>query len=201
MAALARRRRSRAVSRYFSFTSRELVANPAFKQTMVADGRFHEVDKDLWEFPSVAAAILKGKKHEWIVVAFESGQKVKRMWLNKGPDGTTVAAMLPVERVLEIAVLAKYQTVLVLHNHPNPDPVLVDCSMASERDHDHAARWGEALNQKGINLLEFVCERGSHYQYYEAVAESFMPLTQFEEEVKRQCSLPNVDNRALRREL
>ena len=38
---------------------------------MRADGRFYKIEERLFEFPALATGLLKYKKHEWIIIAFE----------------------------------------------------------------------------------------------------------------------------------
>ena len=61
---------------------------------MRSGGEFVDCDFHYREMPSRVASLLKFKKHEWIVVAFISSLRVRRLWWNKGPDRTQVRSFL-----------------------------------------------------------------------------------------------------------
>jgi hypothetical protein len=71
VADLGAQRRSKSVRQYFCFSTTQSVPNPEFKKRMQPRGEFCYVDLPLSGFPSVVAAILKYKKHEWVVIGFE----------------------------------------------------------------------------------------------------------------------------------
>jgi hypothetical protein len=131
------------------------------------------------EFPSLAAGLLKYKKHEWSIIAFERGKRVSLVWLNKGPSRESVSSHLSAE---EIAVVAKEKdatSVLCFHNHPNPAPSYLDCTRRSEQDIETARVRSSVLNKRGTNLVSFVCERGRHHEYFRSPANTFLPLAEF----------------------
>jgi hypothetical protein len=82
--ALAVKRRLIVISESFGFTEHALSVNPEFKRNMKADGRLYCLDESLRDFPSLAAGLLKGKKHEWVLIAFARGDRVVASWANKG---------------------------------------------------------------------------------------------------------------------
>jgi len=69
--ALAIKRRHNVIFKYYNFDMDEYAANKNFKKRMNPNGKFYEIDHDLHSFPSIAAALLKYKKHEWIIISFE----------------------------------------------------------------------------------------------------------------------------------
>lgn len=169
-------RRNKEIRQYLSFADVECSVDMDFKKRMNPNGSFYELDESLSLFPPAAAALLKYKKHEWVIIAFEKGKKVESMWLNKGPDRSSVSIYLPVEDIADISTRNDYTTVLIFHNHPNSNPSQLDCTQASETDLRTANKFAHVLNAKGVNLVKFVCERGSHYEYFFSPAESFVPL-------------------------
>ena len=176
---LAEKRRRKNIQGYFSFSTTELTVNSEFKKRMSPSGRFYRVDESLHRFPSVAAALLKYKKHEWIIVAFEKKQNVNMIWLNKGFDRSQVSLNIPIGEIADIAKRGDYTSVLFFHNHPNSDPYYYDLSRPSNQDLYSANRLSSTLNVHGINSIEFVCERGAHYGYYASCADAFFPLSHF----------------------
>ncbi|MBI2817096.1 MAG: hypothetical protein HYX72_09170 [Acidobacteria bacterium] len=132
----------------------------------------------LASFPAIAAALLKSKKHEWILFAFEANKCVRLLWFNKGPDRNSVAPLLRDYEIVDAAVTLAVSTVLCFHNHPNA--VLT----ASDQDLRSAAHWSELLTQKGVNLIEFVCGRGEFVEYFRSIADAFLPVDQFAQAIR-----------------
>ena len=176
---LAEKRRRKQVRAYFWFSSGKVNPNAGFKNAMAARGAFYPVEAGLSWFPSFAAALLKHKKHEWIIIAFERAKKVDLMWLNKGSDRTCVAPHLSMGAIVQRAQAKCCASVLVFHNHPNPDPSRFDMLCASAQDHHRAALLRDVALPAGVNLLEFVCERGRFLEYHRSVAPAFFPLEVF----------------------
>lgn len=175
---LASKRRSRSVRSYFSFDNREYNPNKEFKKRMEANGSFYHIKEGLFEFSSSAAALLKYKKHEWIIIAFEKDKNVNLIWVNKGFDRSSVSLYLSIEAIIKTA--KQYATsVLIFHNHPNINPNYYNYIKPSEKDIESAKQFAMALNNNDINLVEFVCERGKHYEYFLSASGSFFPVQEF----------------------
>ena len=93
---------------------------------MRSDGRFYKIEERLFEFPALAAGLLKYKKHEWIIIAFEKEKRVELIWLNKGKDNKSVSWFLSASEIVETAKQHSFSSVLVFHNHPNPGRFCVE---------------------------------------------------------------------------
>lgn len=182
---LASKRRQKVIRQYFAFDRREYIADRLFKKRMRPNGKYYQFNERLYTFPATAASLLKYKKHEWIIIAFERNQVVCVVWMNKGVDRSGVSPYIDEKDVVRRARQDGYSSVLILHNHPNPDPSALDCTSASQQDLASAVVWANALGREGVNLVEFVCERGSHYEYYRSIATAFKPLTSFVSIVQR----------------
>ncbi|MFQ5811619.1 MAG: hypothetical protein ACE5I2_00265 [Anaerolineae bacterium] len=194
---LANKRRNKHIRMHFSFDNREFTVNKEFKRKMSPDGAFYQLNESLYKFPSLAAGLLKYKKHEWVIIAFEGGKRVFLAWLNKGLSRESVSSHLSAE---EIAVVAKKKdatSVLCLHNHPNPAPGYLDCTRRSEQDIETARVRSSVLNERGINLVSFVCERGRHYEYSRSPANAFLPLAEFIEAINRVNDQSKLGNLSL----
>lgn len=152
---------------------------------MPANGSTYNMSEQLVEFPALAAALLKYKKHEWIIVAFERNKVIDKMWVNKGPDRSQIHFGISLPSVQQMATNGSYRSVLVFHNHPNSNPSLYSTRQASERDKQTAGELTAQLRSAGVNLVEFVCERGKHYEYWRSVSNTFLPLSCFGEEICR----------------
>jgi hypothetical protein len=182
---LAAKRRDQQVAKYFSFHTGERTVDKQFKKRMKPTGQFYQVDNDLRGFPSTAAALLKYKKHEWILIGFERDRRVTLIWVNKGPSASTVSSWLSVPHTAEVARQGGYSSVLFFHNHPNPNPSHYDCTSPSQRDLHSASLRAEVLTSHGVSMLAFVCERGRHYRYFSSVAHRFLPLSDFVSHIHR----------------
>jgi len=194
---LAAKRRSQQLARYFSFHMGEVSVDRRFKKRMKPRGEFYEISQDLSQFPSTAAALLKYKKHEWIIIAFEKDRHVQLVWANKGVDGSSVSPALSTPRTAEIAGRRGFSSVLFFHNHPNPSPTRYDCTNPSEQDLRSASLRAQVLNTHGANMLAFVCERGRHYRYFLAAADRFLPVSGFVGHVNKTNGSSRLNNLSL----
>jgi len=61
---------------YLSLNSATSQVNKEFKSALNKSGQFYNCDETLSNFPGIAAALLKGKKHEWVIFAFAKNKKV-----------------------------------------------------------------------------------------------------------------------------
>jgi hypothetical protein len=191
---LASKRRNRRVRTYFTFSPEPVVANLEFKRRMAAGGTFYNIRESLTRFPSLAAALLKHKKHEWMLVAMERDRQIFQLWANKGSDKTRVCLSMPFDAMVSVASSNGYASLLVFHNHPNKDPSLYSCSQPSDADLRASAERATALNARGMNLIEFVCERGRAYEYRYSPAQSFMPIAAFLADLKSTNGVSKAGN-------
>jgi len=168
---LANKRRKKAVDNYFAFSNYEAKVNIDFKKHMAADGAFYNTSENLFSFPSSAAGLLKYKKHEWITIALEKNQQIKLFWVNKGVDNWRAHLGIDCNHIREIAIKGRCDTVLCFHNHPNPDPSRYYASKPSNLDVETAELLADQLLVMGINLLEFVCERGKSHEYWRSISD------------------------------
>jgi len=180
---LARKKRSHRIFEYFLFEKSQFIPNNDFKKSMNPDGSFYYLNYKLYDIPSIAASILKYKKHEWIIVAFESEKKIKLIWLNKGLNRESVSLYLSIDDIVQIAKDEKSTTILIFHNHPNSNPKLYDCSKPSKLDISTAEKFAITFHQNGISLIEFVCERGVHHEYFRSISDVFIPQSEIEREI------------------
>jgi hypothetical protein len=100
---LGTKRRHKQIRTYFLFDQREFNVDKDFKKRMNPNGKLYKINKDISVFPSIAAALLKYKKHEWIIIAFERQKTVDLIWLNKGFDRSGVSLYLSIEDMVNIA--------------------------------------------------------------------------------------------------
>jgi len=150
--------------------------NLDFKRAMAPGGAYYPFQANIADIASVAASLLKYKKHEWILVAFEKARIIDLVWLNKGPDRTRVFLHLGYNAILNLLRSRQYDTVLFFHNHPNPDPSRYTMLYPSKEDHIFAKDVTTNLSQVPVNVLHFVCERGHFRKYHQSISESFIPI-------------------------
>ena len=191
---LGTRRRHKQIRTYFSFNSRGFNVDKGFKKRMNPNGEIYKINEAISVFPSIAAALLKYKKHEWIIIAFESQRNIDLIWLNKGFDRSGVSPYLSIESMINIANRENHTSVFILHNHPNTNPNYYDCRRPSTKDIESAKEFARVFNRNGINLIEFVCERGMHYEYFLSAADSFLPLSEFLMAINRVNGLSKFKN-------
>jgi hypothetical protein len=191
------KRRNKQVRLYFSFNTGEFYVDKEFKKGMNPNGKLYRINEPLFVFPSIAAALLKYKKHEWIIIAFEKEKKIDSAWLNKGFDRSGVSPYLSVQDIANIANSNNHTSILIFHNHPNTNPNYYDCRRPSSEDMQSANECAKVLNRNGTNLIEFVCERGKHYKYFSSYADSFLPLSEFATAINGVNSLSKLRNLSL----
>jgi hypothetical protein len=194
---LADKRRKYQINNYYSFSSHEFEADKDFKKHMNANGKFYTINETLYNFPSLAAANLKYKKHEWIIFAFEKNKKLDLLWLNKGSDNTKVSSHISLFDILKVAQSNNYKSVLFFHNHPNTNPNYYDCTKPSTQDLKSASELKDLLNSNEINLIAFICERGQHYKYFLSIADSFFPISLIIVELRKENGQSKLDNLSL----
>lgn len=200
ISSLATKRRKRNIEAYFQLDNTERSVNAEFKKSLNPRGVFYRVDLPLHSTASTVAALLKYKKHEWIVIAFEKGKQIGHLWVNKGHNNSSASIYLPLNEALATAVQNGYSSILMFHNHPNSNPNRYNCTQASETDLVTASLWASTLNPGGINLAKYVCERGRHYRYWMSPSESFLPFADFVEDISRANHLSKFGNLRLHME-
>lgn len=198
---LAEKRRRVLALQEFVFSRVPQAAHPAEKKAMKKLGEHVGCDTEYLGFPARIAGLLKYKKHEWIVIAFVYSKKVKHMWWNKGPDGTKVWLLLDLPTIEKMVRTYKPDAIVMLHNHPNPDPSRFRMNVPSEADHKHALFYWTNLRPYGVSLLEFICERGVPYLYYASFADSVIPVSPIIENVEENNGKGIFKNYRLRKEL
>lgn len=184
------------IYQYFSFADSQGQVNQEFKSALNTKGQFYRIfDIDISIFPSIAAGLLKGKKHEWILFAFSKDKKVFSFYINKGYDNQSVAPNITIEETKRIAFENKANIILEFHNHPNA--VLG----ASKQDIISANYFGETLCEVGINFLAFVCGRGNFIQYSWWFIDSFFPESNYLKDIENNNGKTRSQNFQMRKEL
>ena len=194
---LATKLRKSEIKKYLNFDNREYIPNKKFKSNMKPNGSFYNIDDPLYEIPSISASLLKYKKHEWIILAFEKNKKINMIWVNKGNDNSSVSFTFDFNYFVKIAKENNYTSLLIFHNHPNSKPKEYDKTSPSESDISSAKEFAKMLRSRSINLIEFVCERGNHYIYYRSINDSFLSIENFIEKICEKNNESRMKNLSL----
>lgn len=180
---------------YLGYAGAQLEVNKEFKSALNKKGQFYNCNEDLNKFPAIVSALLKGKKHEWVIFAFAKNKNVFLFYTNKGSDNQSVAPNISSEYLSNLAEDKGADIVLQFHNHPNA--VL----SASPQDLTSAKYFGEMFTNKAINYVSFVCGAGHFYQYGWWMSDSFYNINNYIEEIQTQNGFSRSKNFELRKEL
>jgi hypothetical protein len=195
-----KRQRNQALIAY-RFSRLRFQADLSVKKMMKSEGEFVSCDLDYYHLPAKISALLKYKKHEWIVIAFISQKRAYRLWWNKGPDGKTVWSFLHHHSLRSTIEVLKPDMIAIFHNHPNPDPSRYRMTSPSQADLRSAGLYDKEFGQCGVSLLEFICERGSPHLYYAGFVDRTIPMQTVIREIRQANGKGIFKNYFLRKEL
>lgn len=198
---LSEKRKKRYVKKTYSFILKPVKVNLDFKSSMKAKGEFYKLDNDLAEFPSLIAQLLKGKKHEWVILAIEKDKRIIGMWANKGNDGTSVSFKCELKDMIEFSKQEKANTILRYHNHPNSNPQRYNYLFPSKQDKISANWCSSETIAKGINWIDFICERGKFIKYAQYISNEYYPDIAKIENIQKENNISKKQNYKLHREL
>ena len=179
---LALKRRKKEIKKYFIFDLRSYKVDSNFKKKMKTIGKLYEINDSLYSFPAIAAGLLKYKKHEWILIAFEKSKIIEQIWTNKG-FRYAAFPMLDIEEILRIAKNNNYQTIMIFHNHPNSNPNYFNCRLPSDQDEVSAKYYADIFSKNNLNLLDFICERGRFLEYFRYINDNFFKVENLEKQI------------------
>ena len=198
---LSGKRRRKFIRKNYSFSINHAYVDPMFKSSMNPNGKLYSVNLPLCSFPAYTSLLLKGKKHEWVVIALEGDTTVKYFWANKGLDKSSVSFSCSVEELVSICKTNGCHTLMRFHNHPNSDPNNQTCFLASTQDVISAKSLADYINLHGLNWIDFVCERGRYLKYYESYSKMFVPTMASVDTINALNGKSKFGNYKLHREL
>lgn len=178
-------RRIACINEYYSYSNSEYSVDMNFKKRMQPNGQFYKINEKIYEFPGLAATLLKYKKHEWIIVAFEKNRTIDLMWINKGYDNQSAGLFLDFKETVNMASENEYTSILMFHNHPNINPNIYDCTKPSDLDKKTAEEYWQLCEKSNINLVKYICERGIPYRYYLKTIDTFYDIKKFIEDIQK----------------
>ncbi len=196
----AKARRIQQINEYYSFPKVEYNIDKDFKKKMKPSGKFYIINESLNTFPAIAAALLKYKKHEWIILAFEKNRKVDLIWVNKGFDNKSAGLFVDFDDVLKMAFDKKYNTIIMFHNNPNNNPNIYDCTKPSKTDLNTAEKFWGLSSKKDLNLVKYVCERGISYRYFLNTVDRFYNLEEIVQSIRSKNNVSKTMNYVLYKE-
>ena len=92
-------------------------------------------------------------------------------------------------------------TIMRFHNHPNSSPNTQTCFLASEQDKISAKEMSVIATSKGINWIDFVCERGNYLMFFKQFSDQFYPEYAKTSNISKENSVSSNANYRLHREL
>lgn len=170
---LSRRRARKYAKDKYVFRKAQIVPNAVFKSSLDVAGRWYSINEPLSTFPSLVAALLKGKHHEWVIIAIEKDGIVTKMWANKGFDNQSVSFNCDINEIIRMCKQNNSYSVLRFHNHPNSDPRHYTTLLASEQDRISAKSCSDIVCNAGFNWFDFVCAQGDYIMFFSRISEGF----------------------------
>lgn len=198
---LSQKRKRLYISRTYNHFASECEVSKSFKSSMDPSGKMYAVNLPLNKFPAYVAALLKGKKHEWILIAMEGQQTVKFFWVNKGYNNSSVSYNCDIDDVILFCKEQNCNTLMCFHNHPNSNPRRYNCLVASKQDIYSAFCISNKVIPQGLNWIEFVCERGNFLKYFERYSDKFLPDCANIEAIESENNISPRNNYILHREI
>lgn len=197
---LSQKRRKKYIRKNYTFTSTNVFVDKQFKSSLNPRGKWYNINEKLASFPSYVAALLKGKKHEWVILAIERDGVVLGFYANKGYDKASVSFNCDLEYIMKKCDENRCSTIMRFHNHPNDNPNYQTCLLASEQD-KRSAQWCTEQVIHSYNWLDFVCERGNFIKFFEQYSPAFIPEYAKTERIREENNLTKFKNYKLHREL
>ena len=185
----------------YQFPQVAISVNKEFKSALKPSGKLYSIDESLQTFPSLVAALLKGKKHEWMVLAIEKEGRVNYLWANKGDDNQSVGLSCDLSDIVDLCQENQMYSVLRFHNHPNSNPKYQTGLLASKQDRIRAKYCSDIVNKNGMNWFDFVCERGNFIIFSRNISQDFCPQCANTEEIRKTNGISEKQNYRLQREL
>jgi len=166
-----RKKVSQAIRQRYPFSPIRSELDTAFKRAMNAEGAFYDLSLPLEVSLSTFASHFKYKKHEWIILALVVDDNVPLIWLNKGPDSSTVSPSISIEQFVGVSKRRTARLILRLHNHPNQFGASLNLLLPSEQDLCSTVQLAPAMNRAGVDFLDVVCERGDWAVFASSMAD------------------------------
>lgn len=166
---LASLRRFSDVLKHYNFGEYAIEIDAENKKKIKPAGNFYNITSTIQTFPSFVAALLKGKKQEWLIAGIADNKDVKGFWANKGNDSSSVSSKIGYYEMLSYIKQNQADTILLFHNHTNAilSPSDIDINSANED--------GKRYNESGINYFAFVVGRGNYKQYALWILDDLFP--------------------------
>lgn len=197
---LSIKRTKKYINKIYNFQLTNVSVNMLFKSSMNPAGAWYDTHENLYSFPSLVAALLKGKKHEWVVLAIEQNGIVYGFYANKGINNSEVSFNCSLDFIMNKCKLYRCETIIRFHNHPNSNPRYQNCLVASDQDIKSAKLCSSFVNEN-YNWIDFVCERGRFLKFFECYSKNFTPKCAKIENIINENDISIFKNYKLHREL
>lgn len=143
----------------FRFNSFRATVNYYFKKELDPKGSFYEYRVKIEDFPAVGAALLKSKKHEWIIFAISSYTEIIGFFINKGQNARSVNTVYTNSQILKKVNELEGKLIIEIHNHPN------GVLNPSDQDLKSSISYGRLFNENNLHYIAIVCSRGRFLEY------------------------------------
>ena len=197
---LSIKRTKKYIKQHYQFNQVAVSVDKHFKSSLRPQGKWYQVEISLASFPSYVSMLLKGKKHEWVVIAIEGDGVVHGFYANKGQDKSSVSFSCDLRDIMQLCKAQDCSTIMRFHNHPNRNPNYETHLLASKQDM-RSAQWCSNQVIHSYNWLDFVCERGRFIKFYEQYSPSFSPGNAQIEQIRAENNVSEFGNYILHREL
>lgn len=186
---LALKIREHKVKNHFPKNFKTSGKSSRFKKHMNPKGGFFETNIDRKSIAVEATKMLKYKKHEWIIIAYEKNQKIKLIWTNKGNE-KSVYPLLRNNQQLQLVQKRDFDTVYIFHNHPphslfKGDKIRL---LASQQDYKSAKYTAKFYKEQNVTIAEYVCANKGYTPYFISPKKDLFPFKSIYQELEEKAN-------------
>ncbi|HOI29772.1 MAG TPA: hypothetical protein PLZ15_08420 [Melioribacteraceae bacterium] len=192
---LARKRRLRIFAERIKLDEYSFSIDAETKKRFGSKLKYYECDIDIGLFPSWSAGILKGKKHEWLIIGIGDMKSVHGFWMEKGHDNKSIQTSLSSIELTERLNKEGVNNLLLVHNHPN------STLNPSKEDKDCLLEIFSKYNKGSINVLGFIAGRGMQKLFACFIISSLISFEEIRTEIINTNDKSRKTNGNLRNEL
>lgn len=168
--------RKEKINQHYNFLTKKKKTSRKFSKNMNPDGKYYHMEVPLEEMPSVAASLLKSKRYEWRILAFERDGMVDCIYSNKGEEHS-VSIKEDISKILQLCDECEYTTVFDVHNHPSGE------LRPSSADISSCNALSSIFMKMDINFIGIIVSDNLWTCYYKKISDNFLPKEDFINEI------------------
>jgi hypothetical protein len=157
--------------------------------------KYYEHEIEIGTFPSWCAGLLKGKKHEWLIIAIGDMKSIKGYWLEKGKDNKSIQTSLSNIELIVGLNQGEIDNLFIIHNHPGSN------LFPSENDKECIKDIFSRYSYGFINVLGFIACRGKQNLFACFLNSQIIPYEIIRTEITKVNNITRKTNGILRDEL